>query len=568
MELLETQRRIEKKALHDNDELFKMTRDTLRTEKETLKEINGDLDKKLEVTKAKVEDINKRLTPVLSEHSMLTGNLEQSRNGERDKQHKINLHEQMIYDNKRRMKDMAIEFENDLIEFKEKLNNINENIAGLKEKIKALKEYVKLQRSDIAENEKELKTLEKQYDSQEIDREKLNIKIDEGETNIREERQLINRVLEKNEQAMLELKNRELEISERLRLEDDKVDALQQIYSAIQLMMAEKEDEYMKEKQRLDEIQLSIKEEVVGKEATIKQADIIVKEMNKTLIVGPKKIEKFDKKLNTAQDQLDKERENLKENKRAVGTMNKDLTNVQEFFVQEKGVGKDPMRSNYMANIGLLLEAQATLNILPDDHRADYKFYAPGRFLQSAMLMLLVLFSLFTYSNTSSLGPLQVVLPQKKDQLARLNIQREVYNDYLFDLRVLNGFQQLRSADRIMANNVLGVLKYLSSVVPEEVEITNLSLLSKASADNILDLLFEEGFVADEDLETDNISFDKVMFSLRLDGFLEVNALQATSVLEKLKRNLAANSNIQSVFLLQPEGATDNKTDFNIIMVL
>ena len=97
---------------------------------------------------------------------------------------------------------------------------------------------------------------------------------------------------------------------------------------------------------------------------------------------------------------------------------------------------------------------------------------------------------------------------------------------------------------------------------------TNLSLLSKASADNILDLLFEEGFVADEDLETDNISFDKVMFSLRLDGFLEVNALQASSVLSKLKSNLAANGNIQAVFLLQPEGATDNKTDFNIIMVL
>ena len=58
------------------------------------------------------------------------------------------------------------------------------------------------------------------------------------------------------------------------------------------------------------------------------------------------------------------------------------------------------------------------------------------------------------------------------------------------------------------------------------------------------------------------------MFSLRMDGFLEVNALQASSVLSKLKSNLAASSNIQAVFLLQPEGATDNKTDFNIIMVL
>jgi len=159
-------------------------------------------------------------------------------------------------------------------------------------------------------------------------------------------------------------------------------------------------------------------------------------------------------------------------------------------------------------------------------------------------------------------------LPQKKDQLARLNIQREIYNDYLFDLRVLNGFQQLRSADRIMANNVLGVLKYLSRAVPEEVEITNLSLLSNATADNILDLLYEGGFVSDEDPETENISIDKVIFSLRLDGFLEVNALQASSVLSKLKSNLVANDNIQAVFLLQPEGATDNKTNFNIIMVL
>jgi hypothetical protein len=206
---------------------------------------------------------------------------------------------------------------------------------------------------------------------------------------------------------------------------------------------------------------------------------------------------------------------------------------------------------------------------MPDDHRADYKFYAPGRFLQSAMLVLLVVLSLFTYSNTNSLDPLQASLPQKKDQLARLNLQHKVYNNYLFDLRVLNGFQQLRSADRIMANNVLGVLKFLSRVVPEEVEITNLSLLSKASADNIFELLIQEGFVSEdeegvlsEDLELQAAEVDKIMFSLRLDGFLEVNAMQASSVLEKLKSNLSANGNIQSVFLL------DHGTNFNILMVL
>ena len=561
MELLETQGRIEKKAIHDNDELFKMTRDTLRTEKETLQEINGDLEKKLEVSKAKVEDINKRFTPVLSEHSMLTEKMEQARNGERDKQNKINLYEQMIYDNKRRIKDMAFEFKNDQEEYRDKLNNINENIAGLKEKIKALKEYVKLQRGDIAENEKELKALDKQYDSQEIDLEKLNIKIDDGETAIREERELINKVLEQNEQAMLDLKNRELEISEKLRLEEDKVDALQQIYSAIQLMMAEKEDEYVKEKQWLEEIQLSIKEEVVAKDAVIKQADIMVREMNKTLIAGPKKIEKFDKKLNTAQETLDKEREKLKDNKHAVGTMNKDLTSVQEFFVREKGVGKDPMRSNYMANIGLLLDAQAKLNILPDDHRADYKFYAPGRFLQSAMLVLLVVFSLFTYSNTSSLNPLQAALPQKKEQLARLNIHREIYNDYLFDLRVLNGFQQLRSDDRIMADNILNILKYLSKVTPPDVEVTGLSLLD----DPYAAISFDEEDTEEETEEEIEIPED-ILLSLRIDGLLEINSMQASSILSDFKNTLESNGNIQAVYLSVT--TSGSKTIFNMILVI
>ena len=72
----------------------------------------------------------------------------------------------------------------------------------------------------------------------------------------------------------------------------------------------------------------------------------------------------------------------------------------------------------------------------------------------------------FTYRNTNSLYPQHVAFPQIKDQLARLNVQREVYNDYLFDLRVLNGFQQLRSADHVMSKNFLArVFSFLLLVV-------------------------------------------------------------------------------------------------------
>ena len=567
MELLETQRRAEKKALYDNDELFKMTRDSLNEEKEILKEHNQDFEKKLEVAKARVEEVNKRLNPVLAEHSLLTDNLEQTRSSERDKQKKINLLEQMIYDNKRRMEEMAIEFENDQEKFKNKLNTINENIGGLKEKVTSLKDYIKLQRYDISKTEKELKDLNKQFDSKEVDIEKLRMKIDDIENSIKNERDLIKKVVEQSEKALLELKTRELEISEELRIEEDKVEAMQEVYSAIQLMMAEKETEYLNEKVRLEEIQLSIKDELVGKEASIKQAEVMIKEMNKTLIAGPKKIEKFDKKLNVAQEKLEDARGKLKDNQHAVKIMNKDLSSVQEFFVEEKGIGKDPMRSNYMANIGLLLDAQAKLNILPDEHRENYKYLAPARFLQSAMLVLLVLFSLFTFSNTRTLDPLKILLPQKKEQLARLNIQREIFNDYMYDLRVINGFKQLRNADRVMSNNVLGVLKFLSRTMPDAIEITDLSLIQETNTENLLDQLYDQGLVSDE-MEEMSEKIENIMFTLKMDGFLEVNELQATSILDRTKLLLQGNGNIQAAYLFKADDSTDDKTNFNLIIVI
>ena len=58
------------------------------------------------------------------------------------------------------------------------------------------------------------------------------------------------------------------------------------------------------------------------------------------------------------------------------------------------------------------------------------------------------------------------------------------------------------------------------------------------------------------------------MFTLKMDGFLEVNKLQAKSILDRTKLLLQGNRNIQAVFLFEASGATDNKTNFNLIIVI
>ena len=58
------------------------------------------------------------------------------------------------------------------------------------------------------------------------------------------------------------------------------------------------------------------------------------------------------------------------------------------------------------------------------------------------------------------------------------------------------------------------------------------------------------------------------MFTLKLDGFLEVNKLQATAILERTKILLEGNGNIQAAFLFESLDSKDDQTNFNIIIVI
>ena len=137
----------------------------------------------------------------------------------------------------------------------------------------------------------------------------------------------------------------------------------------------------------------------------------------------------------------------------------------------------------------------------------------------------------------------------------------------MFDLRVINGFKQLRGADRVMTNNVLGALKFLSRVMPDPIEITNLSLIKETNTENLLNQLYNQGLVSDE-MEEMSTNIKKPMFTLKLDGFLEVNKLQATAILERTKILLEGNGNIQAAFLFESLDSKDDQTNFNIIIVI
>ena len=103
--------------------------------------------------------------------------------------------------------------------------------------------------------------------------------------------------------------------------------------------------------------------------------------------------------------------------------------------------------------------------------------------------------------------------------------------------------------------------------MPDPIEITNLSLIKETNTENLLDQLYDQGLVSDE-MEEMSENIDNIMFTLKMDGFLEVNELQATSILDRTKLLLQGNGNIQAAYLFKADDSTDDKTNFNLIIVI
>ena len=83
----------------------------------------------------------------------------------------------------------------------------------------------------------------------------------------------------------------------------------------------------------------------------------------------------------------------------------------------------------------------------------------------------------------------------------------------------------------------------------------------------MLNQLYSQGLVSSE-MEEMSETIKKPMFALKLDGFLEVNKLQATSILERTKILLEGNGNIQAAFLFESTESKDDKTNFNLVIVI
>tara|TARA_B100001013_G_scaffold332124_1_gene248155 strand:- start:175 stop:807 length:633 start_codon:yes stop_codon:yes gene_type:complete len=210
-----------------------------------------------------------------------------------------------------------------------------------------------------------------------------------------------------------------------------------------------------------------------------------------------------------------------------------------------------------MANLGLLLDPNTGLNILPESHNKDFRYFAVNRVLRSALLMLFATFLFSAYSLRVMTEPLNENLSQKLAVMADLNLKQDLKKKINLNNKVADKIQNIINQDKTLSNNMLLAMKYLSNTVPNNFEVTELVL--DRDVMKYIDNIEESGNLGDT---------SKPAFIISMNGFYNQGLEKAESSMKSFKKILKRRKDFKTV-IIGPGLVTNNwKTSFRILLAL
>ena len=545
LKTLQDQKRAGINAIEKNEKLFSTHFSALKVTRDTLAEEKTQTQIGLDLITASITDINTRMDPLLAQSDELQkaqGRLEIEINSQIAEVQGVSV---KIQDNINGIEktDRVIHKEQKRLRREEQ--DLNVSVRDLEIRLEAANKYVREQQGQLEivnKNKDHLKQLL-------FDKEKKLLEIEKAlDTTMRsiKDRKKLKKFI-KTEQTLT------TNIS---RAEKD-LDHLQENYRALNRVLTDRDQSANENVKELETNSSESELSIINIRKEIRDIERKVRSLSKTLRSGPERIKTIEKKLKRYCDDKDQLELKLKEIQRGLDLIRKKIDLMLDGSTQEITPKGKQVDIDYMANMGLLLDSRAGLNILPDAHKADFKYFVPNRVLQGAMLVVITFFTLLTFSRRSSLAPLENSLPQKTEQAAALDIKKQVYSDILYDLGILEGFHALLAGDKVMSDNIVSVLKYVSNSVPSEFKVTDLVVNNKVPYHRL------DKLIADK-LETEK----KPLLSITLDGFLQMDGDRSAQVLRPFRSQLERDKQFKVVLFSEQDDGSRYKTPYIIDLIL
>ena len=257
-------------------------------------------------------------------------------------------------------------------------------------------------------------------------------------------------------------------------------------------------------------------------------------------------------------DNLQKELKNYKEKQiqyeltlkgidRSIDLINEKTEKVK---TNQRILKKNSIEMDYMANLGLLMNPDQSLNILPRNHKKEFSFYRPNQFLQNSILILITVFTIGSLTQRLNIEPLENKLPIKRSELELLDIRKEIKDKVDGKNKVAIKYGSLIEEDTRLSTDMVSILKFLTSNIPDDFNVTNLTVeKDQQSSPDVSNTVNISGII------------------LNLEGFFNKSLDKSARYINELERSLVQSGIFNIVSTSEGEKVKSKKTSYKIKLV-
>ena len=205
---------------------------------------------------------------------------------------------------------------------------------------------------------------------------------------------------------------------------------------------------------------------------------------------------------------------------------------------------------DYIANLGLLMDSDSKLNLLPTNQKINLQYFRPNKIFQKALIGIVMVLSLGAFANRSQIRPLKDQLPIKKSELSLMTMRKQLETNIDDKILVASSLKRFIENDKNVSNSIVKLLQYVSNEIPKDFHVTDLKIKNKNRT--IVDLPFD---------------LNATKINVNVDGFYEEDSEKSLSKMKKFQNNLERTGNFKSVSISQGKKVDKSKSYFSIKLV-
>ena len=259
-------------------------------------------------------------------------------------------------------------------------------------------------------------------------------------------------------------------------------------------------------------------------------------------------------KIEDLKEELKKFKDQESEHELVLRDLDRSMQSIKEKSQQilntYSNVNANSLLLDYVANLGLLMDPDSKLNLLPKEQKIDLQYFRSNQILKKALVGIVMVLSLGAFANRLEIKPLKDQLPIKKSELSLMTMRKQMKSDVENKNSVVDSFKKYIDSDKYVSKSIVSLLQYISEKVPGDFHVTDLKMISGT-------------------LNNPNQSVDLGQPSINIEviGFYNENLDRSLKKVEQLQETLEKTGKFKNVFVDKGKKIKNSETQFSIRLI-